>query len=90
MKKKTDMTVSQKVTELRAARGKKSASGAHFFREIKEEMKRVSWTSPQELRSSSKIVIGAIFGLGLSIYLADLMIRLFLSGLSNLMRLIGG
>ena len=41
---------------------------------MKEEMKRVSWTSKEDLFSFGKIVIGAIFALGLGIYLVDLFI----------------
>ncbi|NGX50580.1 MAG: Protein translocase subunit SecE [Chlamydiae bacterium] len=82
------MTVSQKVTDLRVAK-RKRAMRLGFFREMKEEMKMVSWTTREELRLCGKIVIGAIFALGLGIYLVDLTLRLFLSGTGNLVRLIG-
>lgn len=52
-------------------------------------MKKVSWTSKEELKTCGKIVIGSIFVLGLGIYLIDLFIRLVLSGIGNLVRLIG-
>ncbi|MCB1109584.1 MAG: preprotein translocase subunit SecE [Chlamydiia bacterium] len=88
MKKKPDMSVSQKVAELSAAK-KKKGKKASFLHEMKEEMKRVSWTTKDELRTCGKIVIGATFFLGLGIYLVDLFIRLILNGVGNLVRLIG-
>lgn len=87
MKKKSDMSVSQKVTEL--SLGKKKTKKVSFLHNMKEEMKRVSWTTKDELRTCGKIVIGAIFFLGLGIYLVDLLIRLVINGIGNLVRLIG-
>ncbi|QVL55110.1 MAG: preprotein translocase subunit SecE [Simkaniaceae bacterium] len=87
MKKKPDMSVSQKIAELSVA--KKKAKKANFLHNMKEEMKRVTWTTKDELRTCGKIVIGAIFFLGLGIYLVDLLIRLVLNGIGNLARLIG-
>ena len=43
--------------------------------EYKEELKRISWTSKEELKSLTKIVIGATFAFGLGIYLVDLVIK---------------
>ena len=88
-KSKSEMTISQKITELSAAKQKKSKSKTSFIQELKDEMKKVSWTSKEELRVCVKIVIGAIFALGLGIYLIDVFIRLILDGLGNLSRLIG-
>ncbi|MEM7174706.1 MAG: preprotein translocase subunit SecE [Chlamydiota bacterium] len=94
-KRKRDMSVSQKVVQLSAAqkkRGKpKGKKGiGSFFREMKEEMKRVSWTTRDELRNCTKIVVTSIFVFGMGIYLADLFIRLSLSGIENITRWIGG
>ncbi len=83
------MTVSQKIEQLAAAKAKKGKKRGNFFREMKEEMKRVSWTSKEDLMTFGKVVVGAIFALGLGIYLVDLFIRLVLDGIGNLVRLIG-
>ena len=88
MKKKPEMSVSTKIADLSAAKQKKKKRGS-FFQGMKEEMKKVSWTSKEELKTCGKIVIGSIFVLGLGIYLIDLFIRLVLSGIGNLVRLIG-
>ncbi len=45
------------------------------IQELKEELKKVSWTTKDELKLSTKIVIGAIFLFGLGIYLFDLVIK---------------
>lgn len=87
MKKKSGMTVSHKIAEL-AVKGKKLRKPS-FIHEMKEEMKKVSWTTKNELYTCGKIVVAAIFFLGLGIYLIDLFIRLSLDGISNLVRLIG-
>lgn len=82
------MTVSQKITELRVAK-KKRASRASFIQEMKDELKKVSWTTKDELRLCGKIVIGAIFALGIGIYTVDLLIKLVLDGAGYFVRLIG-
>jgi preprotein translocase subunit SecE len=89
MKKKPKMSVSQKIVDLNAVKQKSVKRKGNFFRDMKEEMKKVSWTSKEELRTCAKIVIGSIFILGIGIYFIDLFIRLVLSGMGNLVRLIG-
>lgn len=81
------MSVSQKVASLRAAKKKKVAK-SHFFRDMKEEMKKVSWTTKRELAVCTKIVVGSIFVLGLGIYLVDLIIRYCLQGIGGFLELI--
>lgn len=83
------MSVSQKIADLNAAKQKKAKRKGSFFHDMKEEMKKVSWTSKEELKTCGKIVIGSIFVLGVGIYLIDLFIRLVLNGIGNLVCLIG-
>jgi|HubBroStandDraft_4_1064222.scaffolds.fasta_scaffold580672_1 preprotein translocase subunit SecE len=45
------------------------------LQELKEELKKVSWTTKEELQLSTKVVIGVTFFLGIGIYLFDLMIK---------------
>ena len=89
MKKKSNMTVAQKIAGLNAVKKKKAKGKGNFFQAMKEEMKKVSWTSKDELKTCGKIVIGSIFSLGIGIYLVDLFIRLTLDGIGNLVRSIG-
>lgn len=47
----------------------------NYIQELKEELKKVSWTTKDELKLSTRVVIGAIFFFGLGIYLFDLVIK---------------
>lgn len=46
-----------------------------FISELKEELKKVSWTTRAELISATKIVIISIFVFGIGIYVMDLAIK---------------
>jgi len=46
-----------------------------FIQEIKDELRKVSWTTKEELIFSTKAVIGSIFVLGLGIYGVDLIVK---------------
>lgn len=59
-----------------------------FVGEVKAELKRISWTSPEELKTYTKIVVGATFVCGMGIYFMDLLIQTGLWILESLMRLI--
>lgn len=61
-----------------------------FFGDVKSEFKKITWTSPEELVSYTKIVVAATFLLGMGIYLMDLAIQLCLASLGFVLRLIGG
>ena len=60
-----------------------------YLREVQNELKKVTWTTRQELLLSTKAVVIATFVFGFAIYLADLGIRGALELLSALVRLIG-
>jgi preprotein translocase subunit SecE len=79
--------VANKVVSLVTETGKKTKKWNFFF-DIKEELKKVSWTTRQDLVLCTKIVIGATFGFGLGIYLVDLLIKGFFDILNHLMKLI--
>lgn len=61
-----------------------------FIGEVKGELKRIHWTSKEELKVYTRIVVIATFMLGMSIYVVDLLLRSSLAGLSAIMRLITG
>lgn len=46
-----------------------------YFREVQNELRRVTWTSKAELIVCTKAVIVATFIFGFAIYLVDLSIR---------------
>jgi len=61
-----------------------------FFREVINELKKVTWTTKAELLMSTKAVIIATFAFGLMIYLCDLVIRGTVTGIGTLVRMIFG
>ena len=61
-----------------------------FFREVQQELKKVSWTSKAELIVSTKVVMIATFCFGLAIYLCDLAIHETIHGLGAIVRIIFG
>lgn len=61
---------------------------ADFIGEIKAELKRISWTSPEELKTYTKIVVGATFFCGMGIYFMDLLIQAGLWILESALRLV--
>lgn len=71
-----------------ATAGAKKA--ADFVGEVKAEIQRVNWTSWEELKVYTQIVVGATFVFGMGLYLTDLAIQTVLNGLSAIVRLIGG
>lgn len=61
-----------------------------FVSDVKQEIERITWTSKDELIVYTKIVVGATFVLGLSIFVVDLVIRGFLNSLGHMAHWIGG
>jgi preprotein translocase subunit SecE len=49
-----------------------------YLQEFKDELKKVTWTSKDELRFFTKIVVGATFVFGIGIYVVDLLIKISL------------
>lgn len=76
-------------TEAKEA-SRKAWSLRDFIGDVKSELKKITWTSPEELRAYTKIVVAASFLFGLGIYVVDLIIQTVLNGLEFLVRLIGG
>ena len=61
-----------------------------YFREVQNELKKVTWTSKSELIFCTKAVIIATFAFGFSIYLIDLVIGGLLNGANKLFQVIFG
>ncbi len=61
-----------------------------YFREVLNELKKVTWTSKEELIFCTKAVIFATFFFGLTIYGVDLLIRGTLDGVAAVLRMIFG
>ncbi len=84
--KKTQQEASIVSKETPAASKKVQAES--FISEIKAEIKRITWTSPEELRVYTKIVVGTTFVFGMGIYFVDLLIQTSLELLSSVINLI--
>jgi preprotein translocase subunit SecE len=61
-----------------------------YFREVQNELKKVTWTSKEELIFSTKAVIIATFLVGLAIYAVDLGIRGIMDLTAHVIRLVFG
>lgn len=61
-----------------------------FVGEIKEEIQKVSWTTPAELKTYTQLVVGATFFFGMGIYALDLVIQALLATLSAAVGYIAG
>lgn len=70
--------------------GRTSRGLSGYVHELKEELKKVTWTSKDELVLFTKIVVGSTFALGLGIYGIDLVIKGVLNGFGALIHLIFG
>lgn len=66
----------------------KAMSIRNFVGNMKGEFAKISWTSPDELRSYTKIVVATTFFFGMGIYVMDLAIQTALNVLEFLMRLV--
>ncbi|MCH9613445.1 MAG: hypothetical protein SP1CHLAM54_04480 [Chlamydiia bacterium] len=67
----------------------KKAEKIGSFSALKQELKKISWTSKEELVTCVKIVLGAMFILGLGIYAVDLSLRGILEGIGRVLQWIG-
>ena len=61
-----------------------------YIQELKAELSKVSWTTKEELKFSTKAVISTTFVLGLGIYLVDLVIKGCLDNISLVVHYIFG
>jgi preprotein translocase subunit SecE len=86
--KKSQQSVLQTPKEKEATVSRKKLQLADFIGEIKAELRRINWTSPDELKTYTKIVVGATFFCGMGIYFMDLLIQAGLWILESTLRLI--
>ena len=61
-----------------------------YVGDIKVELKKVTWTSQEELRAYTKIVVAATFVFAMGTFATDVFIQSILTGLNNVVRLITG
>ncbi len=73
-----------------SSRTETKPSKTSYINELKEELKKVTWTTKDELILFTKIVVGSTFALGIGIYGVDLLIKGVLNGFGALIHLIFG
>lgn len=61
-----------------------------FIADVKGEVKKITWTTRDELILYTKLVVGATFVFGMSIYGLDLLIQGVLGSLNYFLQLISG
>jgi preprotein translocase subunit SecE len=61
-----------------------------FFRDLRAEIKWISWTSKEELKQGTKLVVWATFAFGISIYVVDLTVKGSLAVLRHLFNFVFG
>lgn len=61
-----------------------------YIQDLKDELRKVSWTTKDELKLSTKVVIGATFLFGLGIYLFDLSVKGALDFIAHVVHYIFG
>ncbi len=67
----------------KAMEGKKMVD---FVGDVKQELKKVEWTSKEELTVYTKIVLASTFIFGMVIYFIDLIIQGVLGGINILLK----
>lgn len=69
----------------------KRFSGAFdYVGDLKAELKKVNWTSKDELLVYTKIVVISTFVFGMGTFFCDVFIQSVLTGLSTVVKMIGG
>jgi preprotein translocase subunit SecE len=56
---------------------------ANYVQETKEELKKCTWPSRDELKGSTVVVLLSILGLGVFTVLIDLVLTLFVKGITS-------
>ncbi len=59
-----------------------------FFQEMRQEIKKISWPSKQEVVQSTKVVIFSTFFLGFSVYLVDLFVKGVLDSTARIVKML--
>ena len=85
--------MSMKIMEdkrLESTEGFSSKQVINFFGDIKSEFKKVSWTSQEELKVYTNVVVTGTFVFGLSVYFMDMLFQSCIFGLNTILRFIMG
>lgn len=67
-----------------------SVNAFEFVGDVKSELKKITWTSKEEIKVYTKVVVISTFVFGLMIYMIDLFVQGGLSSLSSLVKWVFG
>lgn len=62
----------------------------HFFADVKTELKRITWTSKDEMQLYLKVVCVSTILFGFGIYAVDLLVQTVLRSINGLLTLVFG
>jgi preprotein translocase subunit SecE len=62
------------------------ASAKKWLRELKSELKKVVWSTPQQVLKNALIVVGCVIVVGIFIWLFDFVAQAVITGLINLFK----
>ncbi|WP_220716070.1 preprotein translocase subunit SecE [Candidatus Rhabdochlamydia porcellionis] len=71
----TKLSPTRLPSDLHVQSALKKKSTLSYIQGIKEELKKVSWTTKEELILSTKVVIAVTFICGVGIYFVDLLVK---------------
>jgi preprotein translocase subunit SecE len=75
------MVANVKKAQLKQESSASGGSPFEFLGDVKGEFRKITWTSQDELKAYTKIVVGATFAFGMVIYGTDLLIQTALASL---------
>ena len=76
--------------EVKKSHSKTRKSLFVFIQEMKDELKKVSWTSKKELKFSTKVVVFSTLFFGIGIYVVDFLIKNGLDSVKAIVHFIFG
>jgi preprotein translocase subunit SecE len=59
-----------------------------FIASMKQEVKKISWPSKEEIFQYTRIVIGSTFFLGFSVYVVDLFLKGVLDSIARIIKML--
>ncbi|MES2345334.1 MAG: preprotein translocase subunit SecE [Chlamydiota bacterium] len=83
-------TMEAKIKQSRFTTDAGQQRAASYIRDLKEEVRKITWTTKSELIFCTKLVIGTTFVFGLGIYLVDLLVKGGLDTINAAIRFIFG
>ncbi len=82
--------MNKKALQAKATSQMKTTRWFSFIGDVKAELKKITWTTKDELLTYTRIVVIATLCLGVGIFVIDLVVRGCLVGMDSLLKMITG